>query len=234
MSKKTSKAHVSKSAGGSTVSSPTGAGTTSSGPSHPAPPKNPMAAHGADQQALAAAMPVNETKPGEYGYDNALSPDEGATLELPSPTAGAGTLSEKNESPKTGAPALEPVGMDGALTAKRVNDAGQHLTTNQGVAISDNQNSLKAGLRGPTLLEDFILREKITQFDHERIPERIVHARGSGAHGYFQCYKPLTKHTKAAPFAEEGKDDRGCMQYGERFCAHDAPRPLRYPDYWRD
>jgi catalase len=79
------------------------------------------------------------------------------------------------------------------------------LTTNQGVAIADNQNSLKAGLRGPTLLEDFILREKITHFDHERIPERIVHARGSGAHGYFECYKPLTKYSKAAPFAEKGK-----------------------------
>ena len=57
------------------------------------------------------------------------------------------------------------------------------LTTNQGVVIADNQNSLKAAPRGPTLLEDFILREKITHFDHERIPERIVHARGSGAHG---------------------------------------------------
>ena len=67
----------------------------------------------------------------------------------------------------------------------------QRLTTNQGVPVGDNQNSLKAGLRGPTLLEDFILREKITHFDHERIPERIVHARGSAAHGYFECYKPL-------------------------------------------
>ena len=70
---------------------------------------------------------------------------------------------------------------------------------------SDNQNSLKAGLRGPTLLEDFILREKITHFDHERIPERVVHARGSAAHGYFECYEPLTDITMAAPFAEAGK-----------------------------
>jgi catalase len=59
------------------------------------------------------------------------------------------------------------------------------LTTNQGVALSDNQNSLQANPRGPTLLEDFILREKITHFDHERIPERIVHARATGAHGFF-------------------------------------------------
>jgi catalase len=72
-----------------------------------------------------------------------------------------------------------------------------YLTTNQGVCINDNQNSLKAGDRGPSLLEDFILREKITHFDHERIPERVVHARGAGAHGYFQVYKPMAKLTKA-------------------------------------
>lgn len=71
------------------------------------------------------------------------------------------------------------------------------LTTNQGLKINDNQNSLKDGERGATLLEDFILREKITHFDHERIPERIVHARGSGAHGYFELYKSLGKYTKA-------------------------------------
>ncbi len=78
----------------------------------------------------------------------------------------------------------------------RVDSAGRALTTNQGVPIADNQNSLKAGLRGPTLLEDFILREKITHFDHERIPERVVHARGSGAHGYFECYEALTDLTR--------------------------------------
>ena len=73
----------------------------------------------------------------------------------------------------------------------------QFLTTNQGVKINDNNNSAKAGERGPSLLEDFILREKITTFDHERIPERIVHARGSAAHGYFELYKPIDKYTKA-------------------------------------
>lgn len=78
------------------------------------------------------------------------------------------------------------------------NGAGQLLTTNQGLKINDNNNSLKAGERGATLLEDFILREKITHFDHERIPERIVHARGSGAHGVFKLYKSLDKYTKAA------------------------------------
>ncbi|HQR90794.1 MAG TPA: catalase, partial [Caulobacter sp.] len=64
-------------------------------------------------------------------------------------------------------------------------DQAHQLTTNQGVPISDNQNSLKAGARGPVLLQDFILREKIMHFDHERIPERVVHARGSAAHGFF-------------------------------------------------
>jgi catalase len=74
---------------------------------------------------------------------------------------------------------------------------GEVLTTDHGVKINDDQNSLKAGERGSTLLEDFILREKITHFDHERIPERIVHARGSGAHGIFELYKPIGELTKA-------------------------------------
>jgi catalase len=79
------------------------------------------------------------------------------------------------------------------------------LTTNQGTPISDNQNSLKAGARGPTLLEDFVLREKITHFDHERIPERIVHARGSGAHGVFQPVKSMRHLTKAKFLADPKK-----------------------------
>src|SRR3954468_23712978 len=84
------------------------------------------------------------------------------------------------------------------LTGNIEDSAGEYLTTDQGVRVNDNQNSLKAGDRGPSLLEDFILREKITHFDHERIPERVVHARGSAAHGYFQAYEPLTEYTKAA------------------------------------
>lgn len=84
------------------------------------------------------------------------------------------------------------------LDRYRSNATNQALTTNQGVKIADNQNSLKVGHRGSTLLEDFILREKITHFDHERIPERIVHARGVGAHGYFQAYAGNEKFTKAA------------------------------------
>ena len=84
------------------------------------------------------------------------------------------------------------------LSAFREDGDQQYLTTNQGLRINDDQNSLKAGERGPSLLEDFHLREKITHFDHERIPERVVHARGSAAHGYFQVYKSLAPLTKAA------------------------------------
>jgi catalase len=84
------------------------------------------------------------------------------------------------------------------LLANTENPQDQLMTTNQGVLINDDQNSLKAGERGGTLMEDFIFREKMTHFDHERIPERIVHARGSAAHGFFQVYKPMEQFTKAA------------------------------------
>ncbi len=80
---------------------------------------------------------------------------------------------------------------------KLAQEPGDSLTTNQGLRISDNQNSLRGGVRGPTLLEDHILREKIMHFDHERIPERVVHARGAGAHGVFEVYKSLSTLTRA-------------------------------------
>jgi catalase len=102
---------------------------------------------------------------------------------------------------------LDPRNNDAKLDDLQKNtedSGGEFLTTNQGVRINDNQNSLKAGDRGPTLLEDFIMREKITHFDHERIPERVVHARGSAAHGYFEVYEPLTQYTKAAFLQERG------------------------------
>jgi catalase len=79
------------------------------------------------------------------------------------------------------------------------------LTTNQGAALSDNQNSLRANSRGPTLLEDFILREKITHFDHERIPERIVHARATGVHGFFELTASLKQYTTARILTEVGE-----------------------------
>ncbi len=83
------------------------------------------------------------------------------------------------------------------LAPHKEDGRGHFMTTDQGLKINDDTNSLKAGERGATLLEDFILREKITHFDHERIPERIVHARGSAAHGYFQVYESMAKYTKA-------------------------------------
>jgi catalase len=93
---------------------------------------------------------------------------------------------------------------DGGEIHQQTNADGPHLTTNQGIVVADNQNSLKAGKRGPTLLEDFILREKIFHFDHERIPERIVHARGTGAHGYFEPYAAAAQFSKAALFQDPG------------------------------
>ncbi len=110
-------------------------------------------------------------------------------------------------------------GADPATDAQRPSDAkqrqleestvdarGEALTTNTGLRIHDDQDSLKAGDRGPTLLEDFHLREKITHFDHERIPERVVHARGSGAHGTFRVYKPLARYTRAAFLADPTRE----------------------------
>ncbi|HSX71185.1 MAG TPA: catalase, partial [Pseudomonas sp.] len=104
----------------------------------------------------------------------------------PSQVAGSNTLDRANSNAK----------LD-QLEEWREDATGEALTSNTGVRVADNQNSLKAGERGPSLLEDFLLREKITHFDHERIPERVVHARGAAAHGYFQVYEPLSDLTKA-------------------------------------
>ena len=159
-----------------------------------------------DTQATSAARPHNANALKDHGHDSAVRPAEGESVDPPSRLVGASTLAESNESEKTGGAAEDGSNPANApLDRVRVDDSGQPLTTNQGVRIADNQNSLKAGLRGPALLEDFILREKITHFDHERIPERVVHARGSAAHGYFECYEPLTELTAAAPFQAKGK-----------------------------
>jgi len=185
--------------------SASGTGTTSSGPSHATAAATALAKHAAEEAAVARAMTSNVTKASEYAPADPTEPPEGIHEDLPSHTTGASTLSEANGSVKTGTPPQDPQSLDGTLDAKRVNSDGQALTTNQGVPVGTNQSSLKAGLRGPTLLEDFILREKITHFDHERIPERIVHARGSAAHGYFEAYEALPSLTRATVFAEAGK-----------------------------
>lgn len=98
----------------------------------------------------------------------------------------------------------EAVGTGGE-THQTTDDVNQALTTQQGVPIADNQNSLKVGSRGPTLLEDFILREKIFHFDHERIPERVVHARGYGAHGVFELTNSLAEFTTADVLSQVGQ-----------------------------
>ncbi|MFT3814806.1 MAG: catalase [Acidovorax sp.] len=128
----------------------------------------------------------------------------------PSSSPPATENSLQHHAPGAGQPAFKDVaGNAGELHQEIARDgnhadAAAHLTDNFGHRISDNQNSLRAGERGPTLLEDFVLREKIFHFDHERIPERIVHARGSGAHGVFECTKAIPELTKASIFQKKG------------------------------
>jgi catalase len=154
----------------------------------------------------AAGMPFNPNKAGEYG-SGSVAPQQGATVADIDPRATGSTLTESATSQKVGTGEVRLGFNPGNLPLDRVrvDSSQQRLTTNQGVPVGDNQHSLKAGLRGPSLLEDFVLREKITHFDHERIPERIVHARGSAAHGYFECHQSMAEVTRASLFAEPGK-----------------------------
>ncbi|EMK1720512.1 MULTISPECIES: catalase HPII [Enterobacter cloacae complex] len=144
--------------------------------------------------------PIHGTEESQPGMDS-LAPADGS--HKPSPG-----LSAPGEQP-TAPGSMKSPDADNeklkSLDPHRKGGEGYALTTNQGVRIADDQNSLRAGTRGPTLLEDFILREKITHFDHERIPERIVHARGSAAHGYFQPYKSLKEITKADFLSDPNK-----------------------------
>ena len=116
------------------------------------------------------------------------------------------------------------VGFHGPKTGRDPREqAGDRLTTPNGVRIPDSDHSLKAGPRGPVLLEDFHLREKIMHFDHERIPERVVHARGAGAHGVFTA-NPRTSRTESAdprdPATVENRTNTGTSAPGSaRNCA---------------
>ena len=124
--------------------------------------------------------PVHDSEEAQPGLDS-LAPDDREWRPTPKPTApGVEPTARSLKAPDTHNSKLD------SPEAQRGRFSADHQP---GVRIADDQNSLRAGSRGPTLLEDFILREKITHFDHERIPERIVHARGSAAHGYFQPYK---------------------------------------------
>lgn len=189
--------------------------STISGPSDANPPQslgvsNPVADRLLDkipsEQELAADRPYNATKASEYG-EAARTPTEGERFKPSTHAATGSSASEIVANDKVGAgkppkgenPTVDP------LDRVRVDPAERILTTNQGVPVADNQHSLKVGLRGPTAMEDFILREKLTHFDHERIPERVVHARGSAAHGYFEAYDDLSAITRAAPFTKKGK-----------------------------
>jgi catalase len=136
---------------------------------------------------LAARFPHNSNKPLEKP-DGPCGPSPAAPNRATDRHRQHRQRDERTDKVGSGKPQVGFNPGNGPLDRVRVDSSGRALTTNQGVFIADNQNSLKAGLRGPTLLEDFILREKITHFDHERIPERIVHARGSAAHSYFECY----------------------------------------------
>jgi catalase len=166
-----------------------------------------LAAKFSGTNELAAAMPFNANKPLEYDSDAATAPPSGARVRPGDPIVGSSTVTESHASDKvgSGAPPLGTNKTIAPLDRVRADATDRVLTTNQGVPVADNQHSLKVGLRGPALLEDFILREKITHFDHERIPERIVHARGSAAHGYFECYESLAQYTRASLFADAGK-----------------------------
>ena len=194
---------------GTKQSAQTSAKSTVSGPARKVPVTDTVdvaTAKLAGTEELACAFPHNAAKPAEFGAE-ATRPPAGQSVEPRHPMVGSSTLTEVTASEKAGSgnPQVSFNPSSAPLDRVRVDSSGCALTTNQGVAIADNQNSLKAGLRGPSLLEDFILREKITHFDHERIPERIVHARGSGAHGYFECYRPLTDLTAASLFSQAGK-----------------------------
>lgn len=184
----------------------------------------------AGSDKLSTQFPYNATKSSEYGAA-AKCPFAGATSDAPDSVVRASTISEANINEKTGGGPPDGENLQkGDLDRSRVDSEGRTLTTNQGVPVADNQHSLKIGLRGPTAMEDFILREKLTHFDHERIPERVVHARGSAAHGYFENYQPITEYTKASPFNEAGKRTPVFVRFstvaGERGSA-DTARDVR-------
>ena len=207
---------------------------TVSGPAKPdsTPVADLLAEKLSGTQDLASAFPFNPNKPAEYDPDAAIAPPEGASVKPADPIVGASTVTELNASEKVGSGG-PPSGHNptvGPLDRVRVDSTARVLTTNQAVPVADNQNSLKAGLRGPALLEDFILREKITHFDHERIPERIVHARGSAAHGIFECTRAIPEFTRASLLAEAGKQTPVFVRFstviGERGST-DTPRDVR-------
>jgi catalase len=151
---------------------------------------------------------MDESKPGLVASRREFISNAGTTLAAAAALPAFATAASNSGSASSKAPAAssgpEQKGAAGELH-QLAGGAHPDLTTNQGVVISDDENSLKVGARGPTSLEDFILREKINHFDHERIPERVVHARGSGAHGYFELTHSLADISKASIFQTVGE-----------------------------
>ena len=217
--------------GKNTAANPSAAkSTVSAARKGPAPAAGPAVRKMKGTETLAASFPFNSNKAREYG-EVARKPKAGPAAEPADPAVTGSTLTEGTTSEKTGTKAR--VGFNPGndpLDRVRVDSGGQVLTTNFGQPIADNQHTLKVGLRGPALLEDFVLREKITHFDHERIPERIVHARGSAAHGYFESYDSLARYTRASFLSEPGKRTPVFVRFstvaGERGSI-DTPRDVR-------
>ncbi|GAB3933111.1 hypothetical protein GCM10027614_03450 [Micromonospora vulcania] len=149
----------------------------------------------------------NAVKTASKKIAEALTPEvpgaPGGTPTVEEPTTPHDPLPPKEEQ---GAPQTRtPTGAETGAPTTANGQQGAHLTTAQGARLRDTDHSLKAGPRGPTLLQDHHLREKITHFDHERIPERVVHARGAGAHGVFTAYGTAEQVTRAG-FLKEGRE----------------------------
>jgi len=173
----------------------------------------------ADEDAVSSDTDIGDGDPGGLGSGAALGVSRRGLIQAAGATVGALAVIGAGDSSPAAAvgtgvaavvPAAAPVeaAVSAAVAAVAAGGpqvaAGRFLTTNQGLRIADDQNSERAGVRGPTLLEDFALREKIMHFDHERIPERVVHARGAGAHGTFTLHTSLARYTTAKVLTEVG------------------------------
>ncbi len=153
-------------------------------------------------------------------------PSDGPTFVVPAPTRRtAGQDTELDQAPTRRQETNKSKDLQPDVTSP-----GEVLTTNQGVGVGNDQNSLRTGVRGPTLLEDILMREKITHFDHERIPERVVHARGAAAHGFFQVYEDLSELSCAQVFRDPKVQTPVFVRFstvaGSRGSA-DTPRDVR-------
>ena len=173
-----------------------------------------------DKLADAAASAAHAAKDAVAGVARSVQ-DAAGGIRIPgAPGSEPPTVAEPTEprdplppKPEQQAPAtVSPTGRDTGAPADARSQAGAYLTTAQGVRLPDTDHSLKAGPRGPVLLQDHHLREKIMHFDHERIPERVVHARGTGAHGVFQSYGSAASVTRAA-FLAEGAETRVFVRF---------------------